>query len=86
MLIRRRVLDALERPIFRTSGHYQNEDLNLCAKIREAGFKIHCDVDARLGHIGLMNVVPMWAGDGWGVALETGGQYITLTMLEVPES
>lgn len=85
MLIRRHVIDALERPVFQTSGHYQNEDLNLCRKIREAGFKIHCDVDARMGHIGLMNVVPMWAGERWGVALETGGKYIAITITEEGE-
>lgn len=80
MLIRRRVLDALERPIFQTSGVHQNEDLNLCHKIREAGFKIHCDVDARLGHIGILGIFPWFVPEQgrWGTVLESGGQLIPL--------
>ena len=45
MLIRRHVLDALERPVFETSHGVQNEDLLFCRKVREAGFSIWCDVD-----------------------------------------
>jgi hypothetical protein len=78
MLIRRRVLDALERPVFETSGRHQNEDLNLCRKIRDAGFTIHCDVDARLGHIGVFSIFPLWVGDRFGTALENGGTIIPL--------
>ena len=78
MLIRRHVLDAIKRPVFQTSGVHQNEDLNLCQKIREAGFKIHCDVDARLGHIGVFGIFPMWVGDRFGTALESGGTIIPL--------
>lgn len=72
MLIRRHVLDALERPVFRTSHGVQNEDLLLCKAIREAGFKLYCDVDQKLGHIGLHTVYPMWAGDRWSSILDLG--------------
>jgi hypothetical protein len=78
MLIRKHVLDALEKPIFRTSGVHQNEDLNLCQKIREAGFKIHCDVDSRLGHIGVFGVFPFWVGDRFGTLLRSGETFIPL--------
>jgi len=77
MLIRRHVLDALERPVFETSGVQQDEDLVLCRKIREAGFTLHCDVDARLGHIGIFGVYPMWQGEWFGTALDVGGGQIT---------
>lgn len=77
MLIRRHVLEAIDGPVFETSKGMQNEDLLLCAKIRDAGFKIHCDVSARLGHIGTVGVWPMWQGDGWGTALDLGGGQIT---------
>ena len=78
MLIRKHVLDVLERPVFQTSGFHQNEDLNLCKKIREAGFKIHCDVDARLGHIGVFGIFPLWVGDRFGMALENSGALIPI--------
>lgn len=77
MLIRKHVLDELPRPVFETSKGMQNEDLVLCQKIRDAGFRIHCDVDARLGHIGLVNVFPMWQGERWGTALELGNGWVT---------
>jgi hypothetical protein len=78
MLIKRHVLEAIERPIFSTSGLHQNEDLNLCRKIREAGFKIHCDVDARLGHMGIFGIFPLWVGDRFGTALKSADAIIPL--------
>lgn len=77
MLIRKHVLDALPRPIFQTSGHQQDEDLVLCRKIREAGFKIYCDVDQRLGHLGFFGVYPMWQGDRFGTILDMGNGQLT---------
>lgn len=80
MLIRRPVLEALaalDRPIFETTDGIQNEDLILCQKIREAGFKIHCDVDQKLGHIGIFGVWPLWQGDGFGTLLGLGGGQVT---------
>lgn len=76
MLIRKHVLDALERPVFTTSHGVQNEDLLFCHKVREAGFKIYCDVDQKMGHIGIHTVYPMWTGDRWGSILDLGnGQF-----------
>jgi len=77
MLIRKYVLDALEKPIFETTHGYQNEDLNLCRKIREAGFKIYCDVDQKMGHIGVHTAYPMWAGDRWSSILDLGNGQLT---------
>ena len=72
MLIRKHVLDALERPVFTTSHGFQNEDLLFCKKVREAGFKIYCDVDQKMGHIGIHTVYPLWTGDRWSSIVDFG--------------
>jgi hypothetical protein len=71
MLIRRHVLDAIQDPWFETKGG-PNEDLMFCAKVRDAGFKIWCDVDARLGHIATHTVWPAWREDGWHADIDLG--------------
>jgi hypothetical protein len=79
MLLSRRVLDTLEDPIFETDGGGMNEDLVLCRKLRAAGFQIWCDVDARLGHIGLVSVWPQHVDGEWKIALNLGnGETLTL--------
>jgi hypothetical protein len=77
MLIRKHVLDALERPVFTTSHGVQNEDLVFCRKVREAGFRIWCDVDQKMGHIGIHTAYPMWTGDRWGPILDFGNGQIS---------
>lgn len=77
MLIRKRVLDALERPVFTTSHGVQNEDLIFCRKVREAGFKIFCDVDQKMGHISIHTVYPMWTGDRWGSIVDFGNGHLS---------
>lgn len=78
MLIRRRVFDALSDPVFEAYGGL-NEDLTFCAKAREAGFTIWCDVEARLGHIGILCVWPIWVDGEWKIQLQLGnGQSLTV--------
>ena len=79
MLIRKNVIDALPELPFTTTGEHHNEDLEFCRRIREADFKIHADMDTRLGHIGVMWCIPGWHesdklpnGAGWGVKLTIG--------------
>lgn len=85
MLVQRRVLDAIPHPRFEAFGA-QNEDLNFCRKVREAGFEIWCDVDARLGHIGNIEVWPTLGPTGWGVELDIGGgQHIQLVREPEPD-
>ena len=73
MLVRKHVLDAIGEPWFETFGK-QNEDLEFCRKIREAGFKIHVDLDNLLGHIAQMIVWPDWKNDyEWGIRMDLGG-------------
>ena len=71
MLIRRHVLDTFEDPVFESHGGL-NEDLHFCAKVRDAGFSIWCDVDAPLGHIGQISVWPRYSGDEWMIDLHLG--------------
>jgi hypothetical protein len=71
MLVRRHVLDALEEPVFETHGGL-NEDLSFCAKVRDAGYRIWCDVDALLGHIGIISVWPLFRDEEWQIALHLG--------------
>jgi len=63
MLIRRHVLEAIDQPVFETSNGYQNEDLMFCRKVRDAGFRIWCDVETAIGHIGTFTVYPQWGGE-----------------------
>lgn len=84
MLIRRSVLDDLPNPVFETSQGMQNEDLILCRKIRErrerlglAGSGIWCDVDTRIGHIGIFPIYPLWQGDRYGTIMDLGNGHFT---------
>lgn len=78
MLIRRHVLDAIPDPVFEAYGGL-NEDLTFCRKAREAGFTIWCDVEARLGHIGILAVWPLYEDGQWKIQLQLGnGQNMTL--------
>jgi hypothetical protein len=69
MLIRKRVLEKLEPPYVGTDGKGLNEDLFFCRRIREAGFKIWCDVDVRLGHINSFAIWPKRSEQGWAVGI-----------------
>jgi hypothetical protein len=86
MLIRRHVLEAIDEPWFDRPEN-EGEDVRFCRKVREAGFKIHCDVDTQLGHIGLMHVWPQHGEDGWGIELNIGdGQLIPLKRIKAGPS
>ena len=68
------MLEAIGEPYFETFGK-QNEDLEFCRKIRNAGFKIHVDTAALLGHIGQVIVWPQWTDEhGWGIRLNVGAE------------
>jgi hypothetical protein len=74
MLVRRHVLDAVGYPWFEnTDGVYLNEDFYFCAKVRAAGFEIHCDPYAYLGHIGQMHVWPARYEGRLAVKIDCGG-------------
>ena len=88
----REVLDDLPNPIFETSQGMQNEDLILCRKIRERrerlgldGTGIYCDVDVRIGHIGVFPIYPMWQGDRYGTLMDLGNGHFTPLFAMDPE-
>jgi hypothetical protein len=72
MLIRSEVFYEIEPPWFlHTDKH--SEDLHFCDAAIEAGFPIFVDLDARLGHITPVNVVPSYHSDaGWLATLVVG--------------
>ena len=71
MLIRRHVLEAIGDPGFET-GIGLSEDLNFCRKVRDAGFSIWCDVDAKLGHLHYNTVWPVLRDGVWQIELDIG--------------
>ena len=68
MLIRSEVFYEIEPPWFLHTDE-QSEDLFFCAKAAEAGFPLFVDLDATLGHINPMTVVPHLYDDGWVASL-----------------
>ena len=67
MLVRRHVLDALGDPWFRTTDGMVNEDMDFCARVREAGFKVYIDPAISIGHIGQVIVKPQYRNGVWGL-------------------
>lgn len=70
MLIRRDVIEAIERPWFEYTD--RSEDIVFCEKAKAAGFKIHCDLSARLGHITTAVVWPAVSDDTWVTGITVG--------------
>lgn len=80
LLIRRRVVETLADPwweLARTGPDALGEDLWLCKKARDAGFEIWCDLDAPIGHLSVVNILPYRqaspAGVQWGYRLNWSG-------------
>jgi GT2 family glycosyltransferase len=73
MLIRREVIEAIEDPWFEMHGG-PNEDLNFCAKVRDAGFRLWCDLDSLLGHMASHTVWPAYREEGWHADLHVDHQ------------
>ena len=64
MLVRREVIDAIEPPWFELRNGI-SEDVVFCEKARAAGFSIHVDLAARLGHVTTAVVWPTFRDEGW---------------------
>ena len=73
MLVRRRVFEALGDPYFTPSPNAEglNEDMWFCERVHEAGFKVHCDPGALLGHISNYVVYPRWDENAGGWHVDT---------------
>ena len=73
MLVRKHVLDKIGDPWFEalmTGTKWVGEDVRFCERIREAGFKIHLDLDVSMGHIGYFAVWPRMIDGNWQVRIE----------------
>jgi hypothetical protein len=69
MLIRSEVFYDIPAPWFLHTDE-QSEDLFFCARAIEAGFPLFVDLEARLGHITPINIVPQyWPEEGWMASL-----------------
>lgn len=85
MLIRKRVLDAIEPPWFELgrdeNGARVSEDVNFCRRAQAAGFKVHVDLAVRLGHMTTAIIWPVWNEDEqrWltGFTVADGAQLAT---------
>jgi hypothetical protein len=76
MLVRRRVLEAIQDPWFeigQMATDRGDEDTHFCLKVQQAGFKIHFDADVVIGHITPICLWPAKGADGkWTVSLDLG--------------
>lgn len=81
MLIHRDVLDALEYPWFEYG--FVSEDLLFCDKAIAAGFTLHCDLSARLGHITTAVVEPAYYEGQWVTGVQIGS-YSQMASLMIP--
>jgi GT2 family glycosyltransferase len=73
MLIRRKVISMMKYPWFENGkiGIGTGCDLYFCEKAREAGFKIHLDLDNVLGHITQAIVWPKKTDNTWNYDIQT---------------
>lgn len=73
MLLKRRVLEAVGDPWFEyQKGEIVSEDVDFCAKVREAGFQIYADMEVRMGHVGNFIIWPSLGADGWSIQFQLG--------------
>ncbi len=73
MLIRKRVLDAIEPPwadFTPVAGGVLGEDLSLCRKIRNAGFPIHVDLGSAIGHLSIIASWPKYVDGQWAAEID----------------
>lgn len=78
MLIRRRVLEALQDPWFEVGMagiDLMNEDVHFCQKAQDAGFPIYAHLDVPMDHWTPMSFRPIKSDDNqWTVAINLGSE------------
>jgi hypothetical protein len=77
-LIRRRVFEALEPPwfTFRYDGLKITGEVNICQRIREAGFRIYCDFATPMRHVFPAVVEPVVGPGCARVSVEVAGRTV----------
>ena len=78
MLVRRHVLEAFDPPWYDRlrSGSLGVDDQCFVARLKESGFKVHVDMDNRIGHMTPFTMFPIFAEGRWKVRLICGGQMV----------
>ena len=78
LLIRRPVLEALERPFYDRlrSGSFKSEDQAFTRKVLAAGFPIWIDVEHVIDHIAAVAMRPVVKDGAWHIRMTGGGKHI----------
>lgn len=87
-LINMDVFRKLEKPYIRLGeldGSGWNDDIGFFHRVRQAGFKVHCDLDVRVGHIASMILWPDKINDQWMTTYDTYGSGKASVPQLVPE-
>lgn len=50
----------------------RNEDIGFCIRARAAGYRIYCDLDVVIGHMGVATFWPSYVNGVWYTAVDTG--------------
>lgn len=77
VLIKTHVFEKLEKPYVRLGeidAEQWCDDVGFFNRIRKAGFKIYCDTECRVGHIGTMIIWPTKENDEWMSGYDTSGK------------
>lgn len=78
-LVKTKIFASLDRPFVRM-GEIQkdkrNEDIDFCNRVRAAGYKVYCDLDTVIGHIGTATFWPNNIDGKWFTGIDTGGAEI----------
>lgn len=89
LLIRRKVLETIPRPwweLATIAPDLISEDLTFCHKARDHGFEVWCDLDVKVGHIGLAPIFPTEVNGKWATLLMQGeGKGLGLPAARAPK-
>jgi len=76
VLIKTEIFKNLEKPYVRLGELEKDhwcDDIGFFLRVREAGFKIHCDLDVMVGHMHFMTIWPNKIDGKWLVSYDTYG-------------
>ena len=78
LLVRRAVLETLDRPFYDRlrSGSFKSEDQAFTRKLQQAGYAVWIDLDHPIGHIASVAVQPVAKDGAWHIRLSGGGKHI----------
>lgn len=76
-LIRREVFEKLEKPWIRLGElelDHWCDDIGFFRRVREAGFKMYCDLSTTVGHMSQVKIWPHYQDGKWFVRYDTNGR------------